>query len=108
MTSRGGNSSCRQGVNSSCRPTAFEDAAHIDAGPLIRVDNIRPIAHQTADLGKLTREIDRGYRVARHQRDDLRAPVDKKRVGTDQQCTAGLLQEVCESRIDLATGAGAK
>jgi hypothetical protein len=38
----------------------------------------------------------------------LRAPVGKNRVGADQQCAAGLLHQVCEGHIDLATGAGAK
>jgi hypothetical protein len=46
--------------------------------------------------------------VARRQRDDLRTPIDKKRVGTNEQRAAGLLHEVCEGRIDLATGTGAK
>ena len=36
----------------------------------------------------------RGYCVTRRQRDNLRAPAGKNRVGTDQQCTAGLLHEV--------------
>jgi hypothetical protein len=46
--------------------------------------------------------------VARRQRNDLRTPGGKKRVGTAQQCATGLLPEVCEGRIDLATSAGAK
>src|SRR6516165_11063141 len=50
----------------------------------------------------------RGYCVTRRQRDNLRAPAGKNRVGTDQQCTAGLLHEVCEGRIDLATSPSAK
>ena len=49
----------------------------------------------------------RGYCVTRRQRDNLRAPAGKNRVGTDQQCTAGLLHEVCEGRIDLATSPSA-
>ena len=87
---------------------AFEDTAHISAGLVIRIRKARPVAHQAPDLGKVTRGIDRGYCVARCQGDDLRTPTDKKRVGSDQQCAAGLLREVCEGRIDLATGTGAK
>jgi hypothetical protein len=42
------------------RLLAFEDAANIDAGLAIPVCNVRPIAHQSADLGKFTHVIDRG------------------------------------------------
>src|SRR6516165_8052644 len=87
---------------------ALENAAHISAGLLIQLRKVRPIAHQPSGLGKVTCGIDRWYRVARRQRDDLHTPTDKNRVDTDQQCAAGLLREVCEGRIDLATGTGAK
>ena len=50
-------------------------AAGIDAGLTIRIGNARSIAHQPAGRGKFAQRIDRGHRMARRQRDDLRTPA---------------------------------
>ena len=40
--------------------------------------------------------------MLRRQRDDQCATIEKERVDVDQQCGAGLLREICESRLDVA------
>ena len=87
---------------------AFEDAASIDADEFVYVVDARAVTDQPAHIDKFTPEINGGQRVTRRQRDDLRMSAEKKCIGTDQQCATGLLHQVCEGRINLATGAGAK
>src|SRR6266540_547653 len=84
---------------------AFEDAARIDASELVYVVVVRPVTDQPADIGIFAAVIDGGQRVARCQRDDQCATSEKERVDSDQQCRAGLLREICESRLDVAIAA---
>jgi hypothetical protein len=74
----------------------------------MNVRKARPVAHQPADVDKFAYGIDHGQRVARGQRNELRATVDKKRVGTDHQYATGLLHEFRKDRINLKIGAGVK
>ncbi len=68
----------------------------------------RSVAHQSADLGKITRRIDRRQRVARRQRDDLYPTVDEQASGHDQECIGPLLRQAGKRNVDLAAVAGAE
>jgi hypothetical protein len=62
----------------------FEDAADIDGGQAQLIRLVGPVAHQSADFGKLVRGVHRGHRVARRKRDERYATVVEQTMGTDQ------------------------
>src|SRR5262249_48692157 len=72
----------------------------------IRILNVASVAHQPADLGKLTDIINRGDHVARRQIDQLDTSADEKAIAADEQRIGALARETSEGRINLAAGAG--
>src|SRR5262245_23555565 len=91
-----------------CRLLALEDTAGIDAGQAKLVHGARSVAHQSADLDKITQVVDRRQRMARRLRDDLYTTVTEQALWTDEECIRALLHKAGECNIDLPTVAGAE
>ena len=89
-----------------CGLCALEDAAGIDADLTICIRNAGSVAHQSAGFGNFTRGICRGEHVAGRQLDQLHTPADEKGVSADEEGVGPLAPKSCESRINLAAGAG--
>src|SRR5262249_40225617 len=65
---------------------ALEHASGIDSGQAPVFGVVRSIAYQPADVGKVTRGIDRRQPTARRVGDDLEATVEEQALGNDQEC----------------------
>src|SRR5262249_36020725 len=63
-----------------CGLGAFEDAAGRDADLTIRIQDVARVAHQPADLSKVTRRKRRGNRMTHRQVGKLHPPADEKAV----------------------------
>src|SRR5205085_10511843 len=64
---------------------ALQDATNIDTSQAMCIGNVRSIAHETADFGKLTQVIDGKQSVVSRQRNELYAAIVGQRAGTDQK-----------------------
>jgi hypothetical protein len=73
-----------------------------DLTPCIR--KVAPVAHQTANFGKLPPRIRGGHPVMRRQVDQLDTPASEEWVDVDQKGIGPLAHKSCESDIDLAAG----
>src|SRR5262245_10963519 len=85
---------------------ALEDLAGIDTDLTISIPNVRSITHQTANFGDFTRCIYRGDRAVCLVLNNLDAPGSEIGGGADEEGIRLCVYEGCESRIDLAPGAG--
>ena len=88
------------------RLSALEYAANVDAGMLITVDDVGPIAHQATRVDELTRPVDRGNCMARRQPNESVTLDEYKNVGADKQSASTALDHSGEGRVHLAFGAG--
>src|SRR6516164_7775729 len=91
------------------KPTAhrtLEDTAGIDADLTIRIGAAGPIAHQSADFGKIPHRICGGEPVERRQLGYLDTPADEERRGRNEQRIKPFAHDVFERGIDLTTGIG--
>ena len=84
----------------------FENPASIDADLMIRIRKAGSVAHQTPGYGELPKLINRWHRMARCQRDELVAPAEEERIGSDEKRAGPLLDEGCERRVEVAFAAG--
>src|SRR5215813_27538 len=87
------------------RLPALEDAAGIDADLPKHIRKVGPVAHEPADVGKLTLSKCCWKRVARRQIDKLDTAAGEKAVAAHEQGIGPRTHKCCESRIDLAAGA---
>ena len=63
-----------------------ENAAGVQPGLIVLVNNAGTIAHQAAGSGEFASTIECGYRLALHQRHEFFAPIDENRVVGHEEC----------------------
>src|SRR5262245_27861163 len=85
---------------------ALEDAPGIDTGLAKLFRCVRPVTHQSANLGKFARWIYCRHRVTRGLSDDLDATVDEQPLGGDQKCVSPLFYQAGKCNIDVMTIVG--
>ena len=73
---------------------------------MIRIGQVRSVAHQPADFGNCAIVIYCGDRVACRQLGQLDAAVDQERADANEYGIGPCASNRCKSRIDLAAGAG--
>src|SRR5262249_50077719 len=81
-------------------------ASDIDTSLAPRIRNVRSVRHQPAGFGIVTDRIYRGDAMARRQVDQLNPTAIEEGVATEKKRFGPLVYKSCESRIDLAAGAG--
>src|SRR5262245_52036603 len=83
-----------------------QNAAGIVAELAIKLRDVGPVAHQSAGVGKVTLEIERGYPMLRGQRYDLHPLAGKEAARTDEQDRGPLFYKAGKSCADVANVAG--
>ena len=89
-----------------CDVRAFEDAPDQDAHLIVRVHQVRPVAHQTSGQREFANMIDRRNRALRCQLNKAHAPGVEKGIVFDDQPTNFLLSERGETVVDFRVVAG--
>ena len=89
-----------------CGLFALENAAGVAACETKVIRPGRSVTHQAARRDRLMVCIDHGHPVACRQRHDLWVMALKERAGADKERRRLLLDESCESRLEIAFSAG--
>jgi hypothetical protein len=71
-----------------------------------RIRKVAPVAHQSANFGKLAPGIRGGHPMMRRQVDYLDTPTSEEGIDVDENGIGRLAHKSCKSLIDLTAGAG--
>jgi hypothetical protein len=87
------------------RLVAFENPASVDARSTKRIRDVVAVADQAAVVEILAKSIDRRYRMARRQCNDLVASTNKESARTDDKRAGPFLHKVRKCRVDVIRSA---
>src|SRR5262249_11610857 len=82
---------------------ALEDFAGVDTGLTVPFRLAGSVAHQAAGFRKVAQGIDRGNRISRRQRSDLKSPAEQERISADRERVGPIADKRSKRSLDLAT-----
>ena len=88
------------------RLLALENAAGVDASLLVRIRDVGPVAHQSADFGEFAVCNIAGTLWSIGEQDQLHAPASEEAIAAHKEGVRPLAQERGKRIVDLAAGAG--